>query len=349
MLDIYNYINSRDVAKHCREINKVWTPFEMAVLISRSNRPISEKHLAWCWLMNEYPDMPTPANFHFKSYESFHEKLVELIDYEEQTLALFMKSEPGVFYTYKGWCNGESYRHGESVYTTYDKAWAAVREDWERGEAYEIVISKIFPDDMGRIDAHADYDGNIYSIYPLCDEQTRREWYTYFDAAKPLEDLTNSIGLFNSQYIDIPVPFKRGDILTASLNPLRDNKKNIFVLDCLDRDDPVSFARHLDYGDDTDMAGWGFFVNENGILYGDHIWYYDRFVYFNGKLEGKDALLHYVNLFFYDKIRLPELLTMQCRILLEEQIENNLRIDTHGCYIIEELCAENRSAYEEDR
>lgn len=62
MLDIYNYINSRDVAKHCREINKVWTPFEMAVLISRSNRPISEKHSAWCGLMNEYPDMPTPAN-----------------------------------------------------------------------------------------------------------------------------------------------------------------------------------------------------------------------------------------------------------------------------------------------
>lgn len=330
-MDIYNYINSRDVAQHCREINKVWTPFEMAVLISRSNRPISEKHSAWWELMNEYQDMPTPASFLFESYESFHEKLVKLIDYEEQTLALFRKSEPGAVYSYKVWWKGE-YHHDESVYSTYDKAWAGVREVWERGEVSEIVISKIFPDDMGSIDAHADYDGNIYSIYPHCDKQTRAD----------------SIGLFKSQYIDIPVPFKRGDILTASLNPLRDDQRSIFVLDCLDRDDPVTFARHLQ-GDDTDMSGWGFFVDENGILYGDHIMSYDSFVYYNGKLERKDALLHYVNLFINDKIGLPELLTMQCRILLEEQIENNLRIDTHGCYIIEELRAENRSAKEEDR
>lgn len=43
MLDIYNYINSPDMAKHCREINKLWTPFEMSVLISRSNRNIRKR------------------------------------------------------------------------------------------------------------------------------------------------------------------------------------------------------------------------------------------------------------------------------------------------------------------
>lgn len=43
MLDIYNYINSPDVAKHCRKISKLWTPFEMAVLISWSNRNICKR------------------------------------------------------------------------------------------------------------------------------------------------------------------------------------------------------------------------------------------------------------------------------------------------------------------
>lgn len=332
-MDIYNYINSRDVAQHCREINKVWTPFEMAVLISQSNRPISEKHTAWCELMNEYPDMPTKENHMYNSYESFHEKLLKLIDYENQTLALFMKSEPGAVYAYTLWWNGKYHSYTKSVYSTYDKALATVREGWERGEASEIVISKIFPDDMGRINAYVDYDGNVYSIYSIFDEQSG----------------IDSVDVFYAQYIDIPVPFKRGDILTASPDPLGDNKKAIFVLDCIDRDNPVSFARHLDHGDATDMAGWGFFVDENGILYGDHIMSYDCFVYFNGKLEGKDALLHYVNLFINDKIGLSGLLTMQCRILLEEQIENNLRIDTHGGYICEDLRAENRPAYEEAR
>ena len=65
--DTDNLINSRDVVKHCRESNKVWTSFEMEVLISQSNRSISEKHS-----------------------------------------------------------------------TIYDKVWAAVRDYWERGEAFEI-------------------------------------------------------------------------------------------------------------------------------------------------------------------------------------------------------------------
>ena len=34
-MDIYSYINSRDVAEYCREIGKVWTQFEMAVIIAR--------------------------------------------------------------------------------------------------------------------------------------------------------------------------------------------------------------------------------------------------------------------------------------------------------------------------
>lgn len=224
-MDIYTFLNSRDVAQHCRKINKVWTPFEMAALISRSNRPISEKHTAWRELMNAYPDMPIKENRVFKRYESFHEKLVELINYEERTIALFMKSESDAVYTYKVWQNGECHRHAESVYSTYDKVWAAVRADWERDEASEIVISKMFSDDMGKFNIHADYDGNIYSIYSFGEEQSSKD----------------SIGLFNSQYIDIPVPFKRGDILTTSLTPLDENKKIILVLDCLDRDDSVSF------------------------------------------------------------------------------------------------------------
>lgn len=337
-LDIYSYLNSPDVAKYCREIGKIWTPFEMAALISRSERhSISEKHSAWCELMNEYPDMPTKENHNFKSYESFHAKLVELIDYEEQTLALFKKLEAGAIYAYKGWRHGEYHRpHSEAVYTTYDKVWAAIREDWERDEVSEIVISKIFPDDMGRIVAHADYDGNLYSIDTFCDEQTHLQWYPYLKMVD-WEKFIDSIRLLNSQYIDIPVPFKRGDILTEVQNRRCADNPIIFVLDSLDRDDPVMFARHLENGDETDMTAWGFAVDEDGMLHNDHMVYYDQLVYFDGKLEGKKALLHYVCLFIHDKIYLPELLTMQCRILLQHQIDSNLR-----CYIPENLLAENR-------
>ena len=98
-MDIYAFINSPDVAAHCCEINKTWTPFEMAVIIGRSRRPMIDRHTAWRALINEYPDMATPATSYYDSYPSLHRLLAELIEYEERELALFKTSETGAVYT----------------------------------------------------------------------------------------------------------------------------------------------------------------------------------------------------------------------------------------------------------
>ena len=45
---------------------------------------------------------------------------------------------------------------------------------------------------------------------------------------------------------------------------------------------------------------------------------------------------------YCEEIGLPEILTMQCRIMLDNLLKNNLPINTHGCYIAEKLLAENR-------
>ena len=82
-MNIYDFLNSRDVAAYCREINKTWNPFEMAVIIGRSRCTMAEKHKAWCELINEYPDMPTPENTHYESCGSLHKKLAETMDYEK--------------------------------------------------------------------------------------------------------------------------------------------------------------------------------------------------------------------------------------------------------------------------
>jgi hypothetical protein len=96
------------------------------------------------------------------------------------------------------------------------------------------------------------------------------------------------------------------------------------------------------------MHGNGFFVDDNGILYNDHTTSYDSYEYYRGKLEEKEQLLHYVSLFMQGEssgIRLPELLTMQCRLMLEHMLGKGLTIDSHGCYIPEKLKAENRTLW----
>ncbi len=75
------------------------------------------------------------------------------------------------------------------------------------------------------------------------------------------------------------------------------------------------------------------FVSNSGVLYHDHSWPSDSFELYRGELTGNNRLLHYVSLYLKDELCLPELLTMQCRIMLEHQLNSNLRYDTHDVYI----------------
>jgi hypothetical protein len=112
--------------------------------------------------------------------------------------------------------------------------------------------------------------------------------------------------------------------------------REIFVAESFSRDDERLHAMHLRRGDSSDMLAWGLMVSEAGALYGDHVFAPDSFEYYHGKLEGNARLLHYVSLYMKDEIGLPELLTMQSRILMENLLKNELRVDMHGCCIPEE-------------
>jgi len=86
-----------------------------------------------------------------------------------------------------------------------------------------------------------------------------------------------------------------------------------------------------------------------------HAGMYDNYEYFRGKLEGKERMLHYASLFVRNyvpqqipsEIGLPELLTMQSRIILEHRLTHDLHTDSHACFILEPHRAENRLAYGE--
>jgi hypothetical protein len=103
--------------------------------------------------------------------------------------------------------------------------------------------------------------------------------------------------------------------------------------------------------------GCGYHVSDDCVLYWDHSGMYDCFEYYNGKLNGKERILHYISLFIKSEneknrgmgIDLPELLTMQSRIILEHYLDENLCYRNHGCYIPDNLLAENRMTNEEKK
>ena len=342
-MDIYSFINSKDVAAYCREINKVWTPFEMAVIIGRCRRiTLAERHAAWRELMANYPDMPTPKNSHHDSYDSFHQKLTEMINYEEHLIELFTKPcfINDIVYMYKIWCKGE-FRNSDGAFS-YDGIEGLLtdaREMWEREETPDVrVTARFIGDDTDYIEAGMDYDSNLFwvsSAHPQAESYNVE--YDIFSPRMFTEDF----------FIDIPVPFKRGDILTIqSHSPGTVKREQPFVLYSLISDNEKVLEQCLrgERGDGSDLSGWGYFVGDNGLVYGDHVFNYDCFEYYRGKLEGKDSMLHYISLFLKDEIDLTTILAVQAGTVLKHSADTC--INSNGCYIPEHLLAENRPANE---
>lgn len=143
---------------------------------------------------------------------------------------------------------------------------------------------------------------------------------------------------------DIPVPFRLGDVLTIPGKQKREDNQ-IFVLRPRNEKAKKQNAtwEKLPYYEYLDInSNWGYLVSDGGILYGDHIEGADRFEYYRGIYEGPARLLHYVSLYLKGELDLPEILTMQCRIFLESQLEHDLGYQNHGCFIADDLLAENQ-------
>lgn len=340
-MDIYSFINSLDISEYCRKIKKIWTPFEMAVIIGISKRPMSEKLTAWRWLIMDYPYMSTPEGYHHESYPSLHKKLEQAIAYEEvyekRAFAVLKQHDRDAVYSYK--IDGSDWK---SVFTDFDLAFSYIKNHYECEEAHTIQVKKFFLNDAdnkkGGIQACLDYDGSLISIDIYASEELREKWFS---------DVAYGASLIFSDdfYVIIPTPFKRGDILTIK-NYFMGKEPIIFVLNSIDYDDPKANEKRLRYeGDSTDMTAGGYFMGGDGILTQELIIPYSDCEYYRGKLEGENRLLQYISWYLRDEIALPALLIMCSRIMLEHHIDTALN-PCQWAFPKEHIIADGQVAHE---
>ena len=207
-MDIYKFINSRDVAHHCRKIKKIWNPFEMAVIIGRSFCAMNERLAAWEEIITDYSDMPTPVNESYDSFPSLHKALTDLIAIEKIALKQFKLVEDGAKYSYDAIIH-ESIQP-DSCFATLESCVDAIQHNWKRDEIAALIVTKDLPGDDGRMSYLINYDGEL--LYPtfLLDDVA---WL--FDDYDLDEILYLSDYMNKPIYIDIPTPFKPGDIVGA--------------------------------------------------------------------------------------------------------------------------------------
>lgn len=298
--DDYDLINSIAIGEYCREIGHKFNTEELAVLVYRNKRmTIYEKIAKYIDLINNYPDMEVIERFNCKHYVSVKDMISNEIERLDELDGKLREKEDGVVY--------------------YAEMFDACTRKWERQWSAIDSLTTSFKDIDREVEGFIDeYNETLaYRIskrYLNGNHPTITAEYQVIDNQRVLTNIyefDNNFLDIDSIFVNIPTPFKKGDLLTAwNDTPYRKgilaNNKDVFVLDwlCTWRE---NINERLAKGncDSSDMIGYGYYMYEDSDEFVcDHKWDYDSFEYYEGELKGIYRTLKAISSFIKNKISL---------------------------------------------
>jgi hypothetical protein len=302
-MNIYDFFNSPDVAKHCQSIGHKFNAVEAAVMVSQSaSHTLAEKHKVYRAIIAEYPDMELPRGNNHEYHESFHKALGELIACEERMLEQFMKTEQDTVYMF----NNE-----ENLFSDYKKTLE------------------------GALDYYKDENNQTARIYKRYINSKKRGASVGIRVAHSVEIMDidgcggNDIESLLDIYIDVPVPFKKGNLVEIT-NYKDSISGDVFIIQNICRDDTERNARNLYRSDLIDMTA-GIYYECNDEINCEVMHFYPDLQYCKRELEGEQRILKYISLYIQEKICLCTLLKIQKYLYFEknarETASNGLKYD----------------------
>ena len=318
MIDVYELINSKAISEYCRKIEHKFNTEELAVLIYRNKRMnIDEKISAYEELIKYYPDMEVIERINCKHYDSVKVMIREEIKRIKELKEKLEKEEQDVIYTYNYWCNcvdniittgKDEYR---DVYKTFKEVQKEIDNELKEDEKQEIISFLIRKREFSK-----DSKYNIAAEYKL-NKDRKLEMVNIYDYKNEWLDIQGIC-------LNIPTPFKRGDLLIAtSQTPFAGGhvlnyEKFPFVLDHLitwnDKFQDMLSKGNFDF---SDMQGPGYIINDNNELLYDNVFDYDSWEYFEGNLKGIDRLLKSVSSLLKDEIDITLFISAYEKIIQE--------------------------------
>ena len=316
-MNIYDFFNSPDVAEYCQSLGHKFNAMESAVMINKSNkRTLAEKHAAYRTIIEKYPDMEIPKS-RCRHIKSFNKILAEMITYEEQMLEKFLTPEPGAVYRAKlRYKDGRGSWEGE-LFTTYEKVLADALANALDEASILNRIEKKYPDTGKCIGVKNSPSGEIINIWTSMDTEE------FCKKSGLPNDFYDS--LLDSFYIDVPVPFKKGDLVEEDDDDCS-WMGGIFVLRNIDKNIPGS--------DTSDMTAYVFYEN-NGSVGCESTHFYPDLRYCHEELKGEARILKYISLFEQEKICLCTLLNIQNYLFADRVVRKTVNCDA----IDRDLCS----------
>ena len=199
-MNVYDFINSRDIAKYLKEINYQFSTLECAWLVWQSRKhTLAQKHAAWQEIIVTMPDCSVEARPNHAEVHSLHEYLKTHIDFERQLAKDFLNIEPQTFYN-------------AYAYTNRGDAW-----DPSTHLSPEAAINHYITDYADAFSYH-----NEQIIGFNIDKIRLGEPQAYMTLSIDEQNQALDIkvkekgDLFENLWFDFPTPFEKGDILVEA-------------------------------------------------------------------------------------------------------------------------------------
>lgn len=313
--DNYDLINSKAIAEHCRKIAHKFDTEELAVLVYRNQRlSIDEKIVKYEDLITNYPDMEVKEKTNCKHYDSVRTLINnEIYRLKNRKEKLVKKDDNSVYFWVE--CNisneecARCYEVIENTFKTFEETINNIQEYIkEYGNIISLkIIKKYFNKE----------DEDIYAYYEIKNKKI---------ILRDIKQKNDDFHDIDQIYLNIPTPFKRGDILIKKAINKTQNIEDIFVLD--DINTWYKNIKKPTNCDSSDMNSYGYYLlKDNTTKFKREIKFdYDLFEYYNEELTGKLRLLKAISSFIKDEMNLELFVNTYDYYKLEEEL-NAKRLD----------------------
>ena len=313
-MDIYEFIESKDIREHCRKIQYKFTARESAFLIWQSDKTIQQKHAAYREIIETMPDEKLNERICTAEFEHLHEFLSRYMECENYLFRVFGEREEAVYMS-KVFYNGE-WENEKKTYSIHDVCLNETIKRWE-GDGIYFAVSKKW---IRREHEEPEKEVTVYF-------NKYEEPYKIAEVGI-LNEMQQEVNtLFEWMWINVPTPFKKGDIVYVP-NGYRIGCPPTmypFVLHFLCTwVDEEEMEKRKQSGDITDMTAYEYFLYKSSSqIYSECMHDYLRLERYEKQLIGKEKNLKILSLFMRDQMDIELLWNAHTIFCKEEIIQKN--------------------------
>lgn len=324
MTNIYEFLNSGDVRKYLEDLKYEFSLLEKAFVIYKSkHKSLADKQLAWHELINTTEDVILNENDSNQRYiywgrckgRSAHKIIAEYISKINRLVDKFHEEESGAFYTAEAVyapdlntrkCDVETADSG-IYFSDFVGVRAYIKEcfnekecNWLHGEPRKLMEIRIKKNYAQHFTGNgSERIKSISTRMALCEGKLELTEIRSQPEKEAGEEFGIESDFFGKMWFDIPIPFKRGDIVVCT-EANWNNGGEPFVLK---QTTPCVIAynaedQYWDGVDSSDMNAWGCsggwegkYYNNPGMLYADIMADYLDLEYYRGSFPGTSRIV----------------------------------------------------------